>query len=65
MFGADTKALFDFTCLNKNFQKDKSQFSHSRSLKPPLKNYFYFGFCYKLSDFLSIIDIIFGHCLIV
>ena len=56
MFGADTRALFanvaqilKFACLKKYFQKNKSQFSNSRSFKPPLTNYFYFGFWYNLS----------------
>ena len=36
--------MFDFTCLNKYFQKNKSPFSHSISFKPPLTNYFLYWF---------------------
>ena len=53
--------IFDFTCLKKYFQKDKSQLSIFSVHWPAHLNniwqfFFFFGFCYKLSNFLAIID---------
>ena len=48
MFEAETKALFA-----KYFQTDKSQFFQCNV---QLNVQLYFGFCYKLPNFLEIID---------
>ena len=51
---------FDFMCLNKYFQKDKKVnflSAQASSFKLPLTIFFVvFGICYKLSNFLPIID---------